>query len=180
MFSIHKSEQNASRQLSDALSKRLKKVTQEIVVVCIGTDRSSGDSLGPLVGTHLSSYEGFNVYGTLEYPVHAKNLEQTLNIIDQKHPNAFIISVDASLGKLSSIGKIQLNEGPLFPGKGVGKELPAVGDISILGIVNKEGIDAFVTLLMTRLYDVMDFSTIISNALYTSLRKKQRSSQFSA
>jgi putative sporulation protein YyaC len=181
MFSIHKKEINATNDLSHALSKRLKKVHQEIVMICIGTDRSSGDSLGPLVGSQLSSFEGFHVYGTLEHPVHAKNLEKTIDTVNKHHPNAFIISIDACLGKMESIGEVRLKEGPLKPGEGVGTELPPVGDISITGIVNLDGGSSpFVTLLTTRLFDVMELSTIISNALYTSLRKKQRSAQFSA
>jgi len=177
-FSIHKDHLHASRSLADALSHRLKKVNQEIVVVCVGTDRSSGDSLGPLVGSHLSSIEGFHVYGTLENPVHANNLLATQKTISIYHPNAFIIAVDAGLGKRESIGKIQLTEGPLSPGKGLGKELPTIGDISILGIVNAVGLDSFVTLLTTRLYEVMTLSTIISDALYTSIRKKQRAMHY--
>ena len=45
--------------------------------LCIGTDRSTGDSLGPLVGHKLRrrSLRGAAVIGTLDKPVHAMNLE---------------------------------------------------------------------------------------------------------
>ncbi len=48
------------------------------VVLCIGTDRVTGDSLGPLVGTFLHAYGSdryLSIYGTLDFPVHALNLE---------------------------------------------------------------------------------------------------------
>ena len=49
-----------------------------IVFVCIGTDRSTGDSLGPLIGTLLveKNIHPFHVYGSLENPIHALNLAE--------------------------------------------------------------------------------------------------------
>ncbi|RYD02450.1 hypothetical protein N752_24275 [Desulforamulus aquiferis] len=60
----------------------------ELVVVCIGTDRSTGDCLGPLVGSKMASSQGHNfvVYGTLDEPVHASNLNDKLNEISINHP----------------------------------------------------------------------------------------------
>ena len=34
---------------------------QEIIYLCIGSDRSTGDSLGPLVGYRLDALSSFNV-----------------------------------------------------------------------------------------------------------------------
>ena len=51
-----------------------------IAFACIGTDRSTGDALGPLVGQRLLKL-GFDrtpVIGTLEEPLHALNLEERL------------------------------------------------------------------------------------------------------
>ena len=50
--------------------------SRPIVVLCIGTDRSTGDSLGPLVGNKLKFLirNKVHIYGSLECPVHAKNL----------------------------------------------------------------------------------------------------------
>ncbi|MFD2881867.1 DUF1256 domain-containing protein [Paenibacillus rhizoplanae] len=58
-----------------------------IVIICVGTDRSTGDSLGPLVGTTLARFRSplFHLYGTLEEPVHAINLEETLTLVYQKN-----------------------------------------------------------------------------------------------
>ena len=48
--------------------------------LCIGSDRITGDSLGPLIGHRLTAYRGlgFYVYGTLDDPVHALNLSDRL------------------------------------------------------------------------------------------------------
>src|SRR4051794_9429675 len=57
--------------------------TRPIVFVCIGTDRSTGDSLGPLVGSFLEEKDisSFHVYGTLDEPIHAVNLNDRLREI---------------------------------------------------------------------------------------------------
>src|SRR5690606_29960938 len=64
---------------------------KSIVFVCIGTDRSTGDSLGPLVGTHLMKhhYSGLHVFGTLDDPVHAMNLNDTISNIERLFPDAY-------------------------------------------------------------------------------------------
>ena len=61
-----------------------------IIFLCIGTDRSTGDSLGPLVGENLKSLKLNNVhiYGDLENPVHSKNLHSTLNQIETSHTSS--------------------------------------------------------------------------------------------
>lgn len=60
----------------------------------------TGDSLGPLVGGELFRRKapGIYVYGTLEHPVHALNLEEHLADLALWHPRALVIAVDASLG----------------------------------------------------------------------------------
>src|SRR5690554_1550828 len=93
---------------------------QELIILCIGTDRSTGDSLGPIVGyklnPYISSYEKVHLLGTLDQPVHAKNLEDTIDKIDSTYMHPYILAVDASLGSFKRIGYISINKGPLKPG----------------------------------------------------------------
>lgn len=79
-----------------------------LILVCIGTDRSTGDALGPLVGTKLEQIDikNLQIFGTLDEPVHALNLEEKIQNIQKEHPTAFIIAVDACLGKSQNIGSI--------------------------------------------------------------------------
>jgi putative sporulation protein YyaC len=123
----------------ESLSSAIRNIIDEnTVVVCIGTDRAIGDTLGPLVGTILKN-SGFHypVYGTLDNPIHALNIYESLAEIKEKHENGNFLAIDACLGSNSSIGSIQLREGPILPGKGVGKKLPHIGNHSIVGIVDK-------------------------------------------
>lgn len=141
---------------------------REIILLCIGTDRSTGDSLGPLTGTKLKEkcISGLTVIGTLENPVHAENLEKTLNDIKNVYHNPFIIGLDACLGRLDSVGYITLTEGPLKPGTAVKKELPEVGEIHLTGIVNINGFMQYMVLQNTRLNIVWQMSDAISRIFF--------------
>ncbi len=152
--------------------------SRPIVFVCIGTDRSTGDSLGPLVGTLLEekSISSFHVYGTLEDPIHAVNLEEKLNEIKKKHFNPYIIGIDACLGRLKSVGVIQIGEGPVKPGAGVNKELPEVGHMHITGIVNVSGFMEFFVLQNTRLNLVLKMAKTIANGIYEASLTHQSAS----
>mgnify|MGYP002171594986 CR=1 FL=1 len=107
------------------------------VFLCIGTDRSTGDSLGPLIGYKLKQERrrGTLVFGTLDRPVHAMNLEHYVQVLKNGYPDALVVAVDASVGDESHIGYVTLGRGALKPGLGVCKELHAVGDLFITGIV---------------------------------------------
>ncbi len=162
-------EENAHHVLSKEIVSLLpREKNRPIVIVCIGTDRSTGDALGPLIGTLLSEkpLANFYVYGTLDDPIHAVNLEERLMNIHQLHDNPFIIGIDACLGRVKSVGIIQIGKGPVKPGAGVNKELPNVGEAHITGIVNVSGFMEFFVLQNTRLNLVLKMAKTISRGIY--------------
>jgi putative sporulation protein YyaC len=63
---------------------------------------------------------------------------------------------------------ITLSNAPLYPGIGVNKKLPAIGDISITGIVNLSGKPGMSLLQSTRLYTVSNMARFISDAILSS------------
>ncbi|MEL1134898.1 spore protease YyaC [Desulfitobacterium sp. THU1] len=138
-----------------------------LVILCIGTDRSTGDALGPLTGTYLSrlGLPKLTVLGTLEQPVHATNLAENIQYIQSTYHNPFIVAIDACLGKMDSVGNITLANGPLKPGAGVHKELPAVGEVHLTGIVNVGGFMEYMVLQNTRLGLVWKMSEALSDLL---------------
>ena len=103
------------------------KPSQSLVFVCIGSDKITGDSLGPLVGHRLSrqSLSSVFIYGTLSQPVHALNLQETIEKIHQHHPDSLIIAIDASLGIRKHLGYLTISKGALEPGLGVQKKAAA-------------------------------------------------------
>lgn len=142
------------------------------VFVCIGSDRVTGDSLGPLVGTRLQYTKGFTlpVYGTLDFPIHALNLKDAIRSVKYFHPQSPIIAVDASLGARHHQHYITVSSGSLCPGSGVNKKLIEVGDISITGIINTCGEFAQLILQTTRLSAVMSLADCISEGILLACR----------
>ena len=117
-----------------------------------------------LVGHQLSRchWKNIHVYGTLDYPVHALNLEQTLNKIKKRHPSALTIAIDASLGSPKHVGFITVGTGSICPGAGVHKSLPPVGDIFITGVLNTSGNFEQLLLQTTRLSFVVQMAETIT------------------
>ena len=143
----------------------------ELVFLCIGTDRVTGDCLSPFVGQKLSSYSGtvFSVYGTLFQPVHALNLTDIYQHIQTHHPNALIIAIDASLGEKKHLGYVTIGNGALYPGAAIHKQLPSVGHIHITGIVNVSGVLEQLTLQTTRLSTVIFLADKIVQGILESI-----------
>ncbi len=164
-------ERNLSDYLRfcDALKHRLtyETDTAEPIFLCIGTDRMTGDCLGPLVGHKLQKYnnEKFHVFGTLEKPVHALNLNYAMTKIKLCFSNPFIIAIDASLGLPGHIGNITLTHGSIQPGEGMNKNLGPVGDLSITGIVGSCHGNSTLLLQNTRLHLVNELADYISAGL---------------
>ena len=139
---------------------------KDIVILCIGTDRSTGDALGPLAGSKLKALNVFpSVYGTLDEPVHATNLAEHLALIKGAHEAPFVIAIDACLGKQENIGVFTIAPGALKPGAAVKKNLPAVGDAYITGVVNVGGFMEHMILQSTRLNLVIKMADTIAYSL---------------
>lgn len=153
--------------MSDQIISWFPILPREYVIICIGTDRSTGDSLGPLTGSFLSDFKlkHMTVYGSLHHPVHAQNLQEFIALINEKHHNPFIIAIDACLGKSSSIGKVITGVGSLKPGEALKKALPSIGDVFITGVVNINGFMQYAILQNTRLSVVTDMAKSIAKVL---------------
>ncbi|MBP2002472.1 putative sporulation protein YyaC [Paenibacillus shirakamiensis] len=123
----------------------------EILFLCIGTDKSTGDAWAPWVGSRLTELSDFEVIGTLEHPCDADNLQAYMEDI---HSEKKLIVLDAALGKVDTVGMYSVAEGPLVPGQSVGGKFKPIGHYSIAGIVNVFGPRPYSTLQMTSLYKV--------------------------
>lgn len=165
---IHYTNPLAIREISNSMIHYLPEDTSDIIILCIGTDRSTGDSLGPLTGSYLTkmNISHLHTFGSLHEPIHAVNLEKTIDTINQTFTKPFIIAVDASLGNSKLIGHLVCAKGSLKPGAALKKELPPVGNIYVTGIVNLCGFMEFSVLQSTRLSIVSDMATIIAQSLW--------------
>ena len=148
-FYINASQRDSVLRISHTLKQCIldhQEKWSELVFLCIGTDRVTGDCLGPFVGQKLSSCStpDFTVYGTLFQPVHALNLTAMYSFIRKRHPEALIVAIDAAIHK----------------------QLPSVGHIHVTGIVNVSGVLEQLTLQTTRLSTVVFLAdTIVQGIL---------------
>jgi putative sporulation protein YyaC len=142
-------------------------LSRDIVYLCIGTDRATGDCLGPLIGTRIQNFlPSAHIFGTLANPAHATNLQDILNHIASSYYQPILIAIDASLGSADRIGFINVNEGSLKPGTALNKVLPEVGDFHISGVVNVGGFLEHMVLQNTRLYIVYRMAEIVARSIY--------------
>ncbi len=154
---------------SEFISESLKKLNiknKRPIFCCIGSDLVLGDSLGPLTGTFLKK-EKVNayIYGTLNFPITAKEVETAGEFLRKSHPNSVIISIDAAVGNEDDVGLIKIFNHGIKPGLGVNKDLREIGDISIIGIVSKKTKNNFELYNLTRLNLIYKMSEKISKGI---------------
>lgn len=173
-FYYSSKDKNAKTKIKNTLKLMIAEKSPyhtHIVLLCIGTDRITGDSLGPFVGDKLQNSLFCPVYGTIHNPVHAKNLKHALSAINRRG-TPLVIAVDAALG--THTDHITVADEGVRPGTAIGKTLPLAGAISITGIVGSEGPSGMKVLQNTRLASVMDMSDIIADAIKAALSELRR------
>ena len=151
----------------DCLASELAQVLEsDAIFVCIGTDRCTGDALGPWIGTLLSMHDlgDHIVYGTIKKPVHALTIEKTIAEIKEKYNDRQVIAIDAASGVFT--GYMRVKDEPILPGLGVGKTLPPVGDYSIVGTTCSKNEN----IMYARLDMIFDMSEVIVGAIVQAMR----------
>jgi putative sporulation protein YyaC len=164
LAAVHFEHDQAAHIIAATLYKYLPR-QQSIVWLCIGSERSTGDALGPLVGTELSRRGINNVLGTLKAPVHADNLNEVRVTLRRDFPGAYVVAIDAMLGAFDKVGYIYVREGAVMPGAGVGKTLPPIGYMHIVGVVNIGGTLEQMVLMTTPLSRVMVMADVIADGI---------------
>ena len=163
---IHYKNSYAAFSISHRLQTYL---SDNMVIVCIGTDKCIVDCLGPLIGTMLTKNNiCVDVYGTLEKPVHGMNMVERVREIKQKNYKT-ILAIDACLSNKVSRGTIEVRERSITPGKGIGKLLPEIGDISIVGVMDTSDKDFNDLIQDTRLSFVYEMAEVITAGILNAV-----------
>lgn len=149
------------------------------VVLCIGSEKICGDSLGPAVGTILKNRYGVNawVYGAEGSSVQAINLGETLEFIERVHAGQPVLAVDACLGKREDVGRVVIRSGGVRAGRATKKLLPVAGDLSILGIVAENSEAPLQSLMTVSALDIANMADKIANVLASTLELLQTPSE---
>ena len=110
------------------------------VVLCIGTSKCMGDSLGPMVGENLCSKinkANIYVFGNLKNNITYQNVDILLSKIYRKIQNPYLILVDSALANKENIGKIVISKNKTIIGSALSKSNYKFGNMSIKGIVGE-------------------------------------------
>lgn len=167
---------NTFNEKNNILSEKLKEYlgNSKPIFVCVGSDLVLGDSLGPLVGTMLKQNNlNAYIYGTLNFPITAKEIEYAKKYIKIMHKNSKIIVIDASIGDIEDVGTVKIKNSGIKPGLGVNKDLECIGDVSIIGIVaskSKENINLY---NLTRLNLVYKMAEVICNGIIDYVKNSE-------
>lgn len=150
----------------------------DYIFLCVGSDKIIGDSYGPLVGEKLEErlknrYQNIKIFGTLENPVLATNLNQTIEKINKEYKNPCIIAIDSALSQKDIIGSVLVSNAKMQCGKGTNKKMNLVGDISIKGVVAKDYRMPkynFSSLQNTPLGSVLKLADITAEGIYNAIK----------
>lgn len=156
------------------------KAFSDLIFLCIGTDRLTGDCFGPLVGDKLKGNinnitMNARVYGSLEEPIIQSNVNSKINEIYIKYDNPCIVAIDAALSTEENIGKIIVTNNSLKLGKGLQKNIAQIGNISIKGVIGKKRKSRkknMEILQNTSLNIVMNMASIVSNGIMEVLQEE--------
>lgn len=156
----------AAGKLAIEMGKLRKRIGEDgagLVFLCVGSDRSTGDAFGPLVGSLLQEAGYPHVIGTLAEPCDSDNL---LERVAGLPPGVPVLAIDCCVG--TAVGCYQLRSGPLSPGKFMGKPLPEVGDASLLAVVCRNTDNPYRALQSASLHLVMGMARQAVAAIQTT------------
>ncbi|GGJ80245.1 putative sporulation protein YyaC [Anoxybacillus voinovskiensis] len=146
--------------------------TEQIVLLCIGSNRINGDSLGPFVGTLLTGLypNHLTVIGTLKEPLDATNLGATIHQLTIS-PSTCVVAIDSVVGMQPYVHSIAIRSGPLKAGSALNKRFPAVGDVSIMGVMLEEKKELH-ELPYTNLHVVYQMARAIATGISLTVRQR--------
>lgn len=144
-----------------------------VIPLCIGTDRSTGDAFGPLLGTRLVAYGWQHVVGTMDDPCDANRLSAAVSSIPE---GSIVLAFDACLGKEEDIGKFSVLAGPLQPAaatsQGASRHAP-IGHFSVAAIVGRKSIKPLWELQSASLRMVMQMANAAADAMQAAWERKR-------
>ena len=129
-------------KITEILRKELKNHLHDPkILLCIGSKKCIGDSLGPLVGKLLTKKlksDSIHVIGTMEQCISYSKIEVTMKKIKKDWNHPYILVVDAALSQKEYVGNIIISKNKITLGKAMKKQQYSIGDFSIRGIVGEQ------------------------------------------
>ena len=159
--------------IAKALESYVDEKVESIVLVFVGTDSNIGDSLAPLCATILNIKVGnVFVYGDINKPITAKEVPFMAKYLKFAHSTSMVVVIDAAVGKKWDVGRIKVQNTGIKPGLGVNKNLPMIGDLSIIGVVGEKEEFKNGVLPQIRLSSVYNMAKNLAKGIETFLDSK--------
>ena len=155
-----------------------------IIFLCIGTDRVTGDCFGPIAGSILMNKQNnykipnMEVIGCLEDNISFEKAEEKIKEQISKYKKPLIVSIDAALSNKNNVEKIFVQNYGIELGKSLEKDKKVFGDISIQAVVGKNmkcKQENFRILQNIPLSKVMKLSNLVANGIIEVMNKKIQS-----
>lgn len=115
------------------LESKVKKEKRKLNIICIGTNKVLGDSLGPMIGSYLKEFSRLYVYGDMKNTICRK---EEINKIRQNKENCTIV-VDSALSNVANFGDIFITSPKQTQNVGLYVKKEFECDIMIKCIVSK-------------------------------------------
>lgn len=131
LYSSHYTNKNILNDTKPIIKKILSNNT---IILCIGSDKIILDCLGPLVGTILKNNSNLNILGDLSNPITTKNLNSVTSELDKTTNNVIVIDCCLSEDK-NNINNIYIYNKPSLPG-GLNTNKTPIGNYKILACVD--------------------------------------------
>ena len=110
------------------------------VILCIGTSKCVGDSLGPIVGEILCkkiNKSNIYIFGNLKNNITYQNVDIVLNRINKIIKNPYLIVVDSALASKEYLGQIIICKNRMIIGSALDKASYNIGNLNIKGVVGE-------------------------------------------
>ena len=155
------------------LKRKIDNKDKKLIFLCIGTNKVIGDSFGPTVGTKLESLFKYNdnviILGNTDNPINALNINEKNIYINKMYKDNYIVVIDSAVSDKNFVGQIFVTKNKMILGKGIGKEIFVLGDISIKCSICKNeynNIDNFKSLQHVSKSFIKSMSDIVSTGIY--------------
>lgn len=134
-----------------------------VIILCIGTKKVVGDSVGPLVGENIKYLENdyIKIYGAVENTINFNNAKNILTEIYEKFDNPYIITIDAALGNKENMGQVILNKGYIKIGKALEKSICFYSNLNVKCVVGKNTNSMFNNLVELKNVDIEEINNIV-------------------
>ena len=148
-----------------------------IIILCIGTGKIVGDSIGPLIGKNIKFLENkyIKIYGDLDNTINFRNAKEIITEIYEQFEKPYIITIDAALGSKDNIGQIILNKGYIKIGKALEKNICFYSNINIkcvVGLNTNSKVSNMLELKNVEEKKVYDIVSIVSLGIKEVLENK--------